>query len=143
MQEDLFRDNAKYIFDSSCIISLRQFYPKDIFAPLHTKLADILQAGRIATLDMILSELKDKEPELHKFFSGQIPKDRQFAFASYVDITQRIILNYYDNHGQSHNLKADPHVIGCAKAEKLAVVTDELNSGITSIPYVCHKEAVK
>lgn len=143
MQEDFFEEKAVYIFDSSSIILLREFYPKDMFDSLHSFVSKILKSGKIGVLDLVLQELKDKEIDLHALFRDQSPKDRQLLFANYVDETQNIILNYYDGAGKSHNLKADPHIIGCAKTEGLIIVTEEKNFGSTSIPYICDKEKIK
>ncbi len=143
MQDNLFNKKPIYIFDSSVIILLRKYYPKDIFEPLHKAISEILQAGKVVLLDLVLSEIKDKEQELYSSFINDIPKDRQLGYGDYVDTTQEILLKYYDGRGQAHELKADPHIIGCAKIEKLMVVTDELNNGQTSIPYVCKDVGVE
>jgi len=143
MQDNLFTTKAIYIIDSSAIILLRQFYPKDIFNQLHSKICDILRSGKVVILDLVFDEIK-KETELYKLFRSDVPKDRQLNYGDYVDTTQELLLKYYDNHGGSHNLKADPHIIGCAKIENLTVITEELSSGsnITSMPYVCNSEKI-
>ncbi|MDO8570736.1 MAG: DUF4411 family protein [Candidatus Daviesbacteria bacterium] len=143
MQENLFSTKAIYIIDSSAIILLRQFYPKDIFDPLHNKICDILRLGKVVILDLVFDEIK-KETDLYKLFKSVVPKDKRLNYGDYVDTTQDILLKYYDGHGGTHNLRADPHIIGCAKIENLTVVTEELSSGLntTSMPYVCNSEGI-
>jgi hypothetical protein len=143
MQEDFFNKKPIYILDSSVIISLRQHYPKSIFESLHKKLSEILKSGKVILLDLVFNEIKDKEPELYAFLRSDVPKDRQLPYGEYVDTTQKLLLKYYDGHGGSHELKADPHIIGCAKIENLIVVTDEMNNGPTSIPRICYSESVR
>lgn len=143
MQDGLFIEQSKYIFDTSSFILLRQSYPEDIFKPLHDLLSPLFQSGKVVILDMVFEELKDKEPKLHDFLKATIPTDKQLGFENYIEETQRIIQTYYDGKGKSHKLKADPHIIACAKIEKLNLITEELNSDVTKIPYVCEKEKVE
>ena len=113
-----------------------------IFKPLHEMLFPVLQSGKVVILDLVLEELKDKEPDLYKQLKTTVPKDRKLSYLNYLETTQKLIQKYYDGKGKSHKLKADPHIIACAKTEKLKLVTEELNSDITKIPYVCGKEKV-
>ena len=122
MQENLFQENQQYIFDTSSFISLRQFYPEDIFKPLHESILPVFQSGKIVVLDLVLQELKDKEPDLYKFLKTTIPSDRKLSYLDYLDNSQMLIQKYYDGKGKSHNLKADPHIIACAKIEKIVLV---------------------
>lgn len=142
LQSDFFQKKASYIFDTSSFILLKQFYPIDIFKQLHEKITPILESGKIVVLDLVFDELKDKEPNLYKFLRSTIPADRQIGFENYIETTQEIIQKYYDGKGKSHKIKADPHIIACAKIEKINLVTEELNSDITKIPYVCTQEKV-
>lgn len=143
-QEDLFLEKAEYCLDTSSIIVLRQLYPKDIpiFDELHKIIQKLLSSGRVAIVDLVLDELKSKEPELYAFIRAYLPKERLNKFDNYILETQRIIRTHYDGRGKSHKLKADPHVISCAKKEGLLVVTEELNSDETKMPSVCIKENV-
>lgn len=144
-QEDLFLKEAKYCLDTSSIIVLRQSYPKDIqiFGELHKVVHQLLISGKVVIVDLVLEELKAKEPELYSFTKSSLPKERLAKFDTYILETQRIIRSYYDGKRKSHKLKADPHVISCAKKDGLIVVTEELNSDETKIPNVCIKEGVK
>jgi len=142
MQDGLFVEKSIYIFDTSSFVTLRQFYPEDIFEPLHDALKVILESGKVVLIDMVLEELRDKEPKLYTYLKVTVPKGKQLSFETYIVETQRIIQSYYDSKGKSHKLKADPHIISCAKAEGLKIVTEELNSDVTKIPYVCGQEKV-
>lgn len=142
-QKDLFLEEALYCIDASSIILLRQSYPKDVFPTLHKLITPVFQSGKILILNAVLGELKEKEPELFTFSIQTIPKERQEKFENYILTTQRIIHSYYDGKGKSHNIKADPHIISCARSEKLTVITEEMGSDSTKIPYICSHEGVK
>lgn len=92
---------------------------------------------------MVLEELKDTETDTYTFVRVNTPKERLLKFEKYILVTQRIIQTYYDNRGGSHNLKADPHIIAYSKEENLTVVTEEMGSDTTRIPYICSQEKVK
>lgn len=143
MQNDLFLKAAEYTFDTSSFIALRKTYPEDIFVSLHKQLIPILTSGRTVVLDVVFTELKDKELQLHNLIKSTIPKERQLNFEDYIETTQQLIHNYYDSKGKAQNLKADPHIIAVGKIEKLTVISEEFNSDPTKIPYVCDKENVK
>ncbi len=142
-QKDLFLEQQLYCFDTSSLILLRQVYPVDIFKPVHDFTTAVLKSGKIMTLDLILEELKQKESDLYNYIKVNVPKERQAGFENYIQTSQSLIRKYYDGKGKSHNLKADPHIIACAKDEDIVVVTEELNSDETRIPYVCTQENVK
>lgn len=144
-QKDLFLEEPLYCLDTSSIIVLRQYYPKDIniFEELHNLFIGLVRSGKIIILNLVLDELKDKEPSLHSLVRKNIPPTRIAKFEDYINTTQRIIRTYYDGKGKSHKLKADPHVISCAKENKALVVTEEFNSDETRIPSVCIKEGVE
>lgn len=74
---------------------------------------------------------------------ANIPKTSIVKYEDYIYTTQQLINTYYNNKGKTHNLQADPHIISCAKEEKIAVVTDELGGGITQIPYICELENIE
>lgn len=94
-------------------------------------------------LDLVLDELKQKESDLYDYIKANVPKERQARFENYIQTSQSFIRKYYDGKGRSHNLKADPHIIACSKDEDITVVTEELNSDETRIPYVCNQENIK
>ncbi len=93
-------------------------------------------------LNLVLEELKDKERDLFDYIKLNVPITRQEKFENYIQTTQRLIQIYYDGKGKTHNLKADPHVIACAKEENVAAVTEELGSDTTKIPNICGREGV-
>lgn len=144
-QNDLFLENPLYCFDTSSIIMLRQYYPQDIsvFKSLHDLFIGLVKSGKIIVLNMVFDELKANEPNLHSVVKKNIPITRIAKFEDYINLTQNIVRTYYDGKGKSHKLKADPHVIACAKQMKLTIVTEELNSDETKIPSVCIKEGIK
>lgn len=142
-QTDLFAEQPVYCIDTSSLIALRQSYPIDLFKPIHTQFTKLIKSGKIVVLDMVLAELKDKETDTYNSVRGNAPKERLLKFEKYILTTQSIIQTYYDGRGKSHNLKADPHIIACAKEEDLTVVTEELGSEDTKIPYICSQEKVK
>jgi len=142
-QVDLFLNKAAFIIDSSSLIQLRQYYPKDLFAPLYDKLTPVLKSGKVVVLDLVIDEIKDKEKEIFKILDENIPKERSYKFEDYILESQKIIRTHYDEVKKPHKLKADPHIIACAKQENLRIVTDELKEDRTSIPNVCDKENVK
>jgi hypothetical protein len=142
-QKDFFLEQPLYCIDASSIILMRLSYPKDIFPSLHELVTPVFKSGKILILNSVLEELKDKETDLFTFVIQTIPKDRQEKYENYILIAQQIIHTYYDGKGQSHNIKADPHIISCAKEEKLTVITEELGSDPTKIPYICNHEGIK
>lgn len=142
-QTDLFHEKQLYCFDTSSLIALRKSYPKDVFESLHKAFTSILSSGKIIIIDMVMEELKAKELELFNYIKNTIPKPRLVKFEEYILTTQQIINTNYDNKGKSGNIKADPHVIACAKEEQIAVVTEELGGGPTQIPHVCRLENVE
>ncbi|KKQ02059.1 MAG: hypothetical protein US11_C0001G0018 [Candidatus Roizmanbacteria bacterium GW2011_GWA2_36_23] len=142
-QNDFFSEKELYCFDASSLINLRNFYPKDIFISLNKQFTDVLHSGKICIINMVMEELKkDNKPELYDFIKGNISNNKIRKYESFIHITQQIIKKHYDNKGKSHELKADPHVIACAKEEQLTVVTDELGGGLTQIPHICLIEKV-
>lgn len=143
IQEDLFIEGQKYIIDTSSLIILRESYPEDLFGPLHEKLLTVFVSGKIVILDMVMDELKDKEKPLYDYLKINVPKSRHFTYVDYLLETQRIIHTYYDGTGKAHKLKADPHIISCAKGNDLTIITEELNSAVTKIPFVGSKEGVQ
>jgi hypothetical protein len=142
-QKDLFLEQALYCIDASSIILLRQSYPKDVFPTVHEQITPVFRSGKILILNSVLDELKEKEPDLFIYSTQSIPKERQEKYENYILTTQKIIQTYYDGKGKSHNIKADPHIISCAKSEKLTVITEEIGSDPTKIPYICSHEGVK
>ena len=142
-QSDLFLERQLYCIDASSIILLRQSYPKDIFITLHQLITPIFKSGKILVINSVLEELKTKEPDLFNFTVQTVPKERQEKYENYILTAQQIIRTYYDGKGKSHNIKADPHIISCAKSENLTVITEELGSDPTKIPYICSHEGVK
>lgn len=142
-QTDLFTEPPVYCIDTSSLIALRQSYPIDLFQPIHTQFTELIKSGKIVVLDMVLEELKDKETDTYNFVKGNSPKERLLKFEKYILTTQQIVKTYYDGRGKAHNLKADPHIIACAKEEGLTVVTEELGSEDTKIPFICSQEKVK
>lgn len=142
-QSDFLSDKPVYCIDTSSIIVLRQSYPEDIFQTLHQKILPLLKSGKIIVLNVVLEELKIHEPSLHTMILQTIPKVRQEKYEAYILTAQQIIHTYYDGKGKSHNIKADPFVIACAKDNSLTVITEELGSDSTKMPYVCSHEGVK
>lgn len=142
-QSEISIEQPLYCIDTSSLLELRRSYPQDIFEPLHKSFSELLTSGKMIILDVVLEELKKKEPEIHKYIKQIIPKERLLKFDSYIIETQELIHTYYDNRGQSHTLKADPHIIACAKTAQLTVVTEEYNSDPTKIPAVCSQEKIK
>lgn len=142
-QSDLFLKKETYCFDTSSIIALRKSYPKDIFETLHNKFTEILTSGKITVIDMVLEELKNKEVDLSTYIKNNLPKTRLTKFSDYIHNTQTLINTHYDNKGKSDNIKADPHVISCAKTDNTIVVTEELGGGPTQIPHICRAENVE
>ena len=141
-QKDLFLEQALYCIDASSIILLRQSYPKDVFPTLHKLITPVFQSGKILILNAVLEELKEKETDLFTYCTQTIPKDRLEKYENYILTTQQIIHTYYDGKGKSQNIKADPHIISCAKTESITVVTEELGSDPTKIPYICSREGI-
>lgn len=142
-QSDLFLKEHVYCFDTSSIIALRKFYPKDIFVSLHKNFTDILSSGKIIIIDLVLEELKNKETDLFDYIKINLPKIRLMKFDNYIVNTQKLINNYYNNKGKSDNIKADPHIISVAKIEKVIVVTEEIGGGPTQIPHICQVESIE
>lgn len=142
-QSDLFYKKQLYCFDTSSLITLRKSYPKDIFESLHKIFTSLLCSGKIVVIDMVMEELKTIELDLFNYIKNIIPKPRLTKFEEYILKTQQIINTHYDKKGRSDNIKADPHVIACAKEEQIAVVTEELGGGPTQIPYICRLEGVE
>lgn len=143
-QNDLFLDEIKYCFDASSFINLKNFYPKDVFHNVHTQFVKILSSGKICVLNIVLEELeKDTMTDFFKYLKSVIPKERVLKYEDYIYTTQELIQKYYNNKGKTHNLTADPHVIACAKEERIGVVTDEKGAGVTQIPYICNNEQIE
>lgn len=142
-QKDLFLVPQEYCFDTSSIILIRQSYPDDIFQTLNKLLTPIFESGKIIVINSVLEELKSMHIDLFNFIKQKVPKNRQEKYENYILITQKIIHTYYDNRGRSHNLKADPHVLACAKEENITVVTEELGSDPTKMPFICRQENIK
>jgi len=141
-QADLFTEQPIYCIDTSSLIALRQSYPSDLFQSIHSQFTELVRSGKIVVLDMVLDELKDRETDTFNFIKANTPKERLLKFEKYILTTQKLIQTYYDGKRKSHSLKADPHIIACAKEENLTVVTEELGSDDTKIPYICNKEQV-
>ncbi len=142
-QTDLFTEQPIYCIDTSSLIDLRKFYPSDLFESLHTQFIGLIKSGKVVVLDMVQDELKDKEVEIYTLIKKNLPRERSLKFENFLLTTQRIIQDYYDGRKKSHNLKADPHIVACAKEQGLIVVTEELGSDDTKIPSVCSQENVK
>ena len=142
-QSDFFSEKPLYCIDTSTIIVLRQFYPADVFETLHKLIIPIFKSGKILVINSVLEELKLTELDLYNFIVQTVPKDRQEKFENHILTAQRIIQTHYDSKGRSNNIKADPHVISCAKDEGLTVITEELGSDSTKMPYICSHEGVK
>lgn len=92
---------------------------------------------------MVMDELKTKELDLFTLIKNTIPKPRLAKYDEYILKTQQIINVFYDKKGKSDNIKADPHVISCAKSDHTIVVTEELGGGPTQIPHICQLEKVE
>ena len=141
--DDLFSKPLKYCVDASSLILLRTDYPVEIFPNLHKYLQGVFASGSVSVLNIIFEELEKHEPDILKFIKSVIPKIRQLKYEQYIVETQQILHKYYDGKGGSHNLIADPHMISCAKQEKIIVVTNETLGGETKMPYICQQEGIK
>ena len=143
-QEDLFLKDVSYCFDASSLFNLRNFYPEDIFKSINTQFTDILRFGKICIINMVLDELKrDSSSVFYDHIKVNIHKKRIFKYEDYISTTQELIKKYYDKRGKSHELMADPHIIACAKVERIAVVTDELGGSPVQIPNICTNENIE
>lgn len=141
-QNNFFSEEPLYSIDTSTVIVLRQFYPADVFETLHQLIIPIFKSGKILVVNSVLEELKSSEQDLYNFIIQTVPKERQEKYEDHILTAQRIVQTYYDGKGKSHNIKADPHVISCAKDEGLTVITEELGSDPTKMPYICSREGV-
>ena len=144
---DLYLAPPKYCLDSSSIIQIKNYYPKDIFSKLNEFIINIFCSGKVAVVQAVIEEVKSdiyEESIPVELVKKHLPSERIHNLEDHIIESQRIIRKYYDRENKnSHKIKADPMIVACASKFKYTVVTDERRTGYLQIPAICESEKIQ
>ena len=129
-----------YTFDSSAFINpYRRYYPFDVFPSLWSELEKRIASGEIVSIQPVLGEIGERDDALTKWVKAQKSLFCKVDYA--VQAKVQTILARWPNWVDPTSGKndADPVVVGHALAEKIKVVSHEVNGGPSNLktPYVC------
>ena len=130
-----------YVIDTSALLDgWVRYYPPDVFPPLWSNLEGMIAAGELLAPDEVLSELSQKDDEVHNWAKKNsamfLPLDAevQEATTEILAAFPRLVGAMKDRN------RADPFVIALAKIKQAVVVTGEKSTGTRDrprIPIVC------
>lgn len=116
-----------YSVDTSALLDAWvRYYPPDVFGTLWGQLDDLVEKGRLFSIDEVRRELARKDDELHKWVSVRpvmvVPLDERIQ-----EVAARIINRFpsLTNTSGVMSGSADPYVIALAQVRGLTVVTAE------------------
>lgn len=131
-----------YSFDTSSFLNgQRDLLPPTVFPSLWRKIEGMVAAGCILAVDVVRDELARRTDDVTKWAKAQeslfVPLDQDVQAA-----TSAVLATYPKlvGRGGGRN-RADPFVIGLARARGATVVTEETlsgNLGKPRIPDVCN-----
>ncbi len=131
-----------YVVDTCSFTTLHKIYPRDVFPGVWEKVDELIESGRLISVDEVLHEISRQDDVLAKWAKARkeifIPLTEEVQDAA-KDIVNRFvkILDFKKNKSG-----ADPFLIGLAQTrEDSIVVTEEKNSGGPDkhkIPDICN-----
>lgn len=140
-QNTLFKFEEKsYCIDTSSIINLFRYYPKDIFEGLWNRLEELIQKGLIISHETVLKELEKKDDEVKdwcknhkKIFKGidECLKEK------FKEVKKKYSNSYWNAEINRNNEWADPWLIALAICKGAKIISDEVNKP-DRIPYVAN-----
>lgn len=125
-----------YIIDTSSLINLRTFYPKDIFPPVWARIEDLIRSGSVILCSEIVDEIKDDDlVEFIKPYKHMIIKPS-------ADVQKKVkdVLSQFKGLIDIKKMgSGDPFIISYAMLNTWIVVTDEKHpENPKKIPHVCN-----
>ena len=130
----------RFIIDSSTLIEIGDYYPKDIFPTLWEEIFKLFEDGTLFSIKEVYEELMDSK-KLWKDYEDYFRELTENEYNEINGILSNKKFIEFKNHGlDAGSLWADPYLIACAKTNNdVTIVTQEnLNHNPKrKIPYVC------
>jgi len=135
-----------YCIDTSALINLTRWYPRNNFPSLWEKIETLVSEGRLIAPNYVLKEIEqatDKKDELLKWakkYKKMFARLEQEQLHSAQDIVKNNPL-LIDKDKTIED--ADPFVIALAIAKNAAIITDESKTNPNKIPTIAGKYSRK
>ncbi|MET0119257.1 MAG: DUF4411 family protein [Sedimenticola sp.] len=129
-----------YVIDTCSLVAMTEIYPHDVFPGVWEKVDELIDDGKIISVDDVYEELSSKDDDIYKWAGI-----RNHIFKELDDAIQESAIEILSTHSNLIDLKnkkssADPFLIATARIHGGIVVTEEDFSGghhSSKIPDVC------
>jgi len=135
----------RYCIDTSALIDIKKWYPREIFPGIWEKLEQMVKRGELISHKTIIEEIKRVDDELCKWCNDEklramFKETDDCQYEKFKEIKKKYDSKYWEIEiSRTNNEWADPWLIALSICEEAIIVTSENKKNQNNIPAIAEK----